>query len=312
MKRLSKNETSFVAITKTYLYRVGASLLSPSSMGFYKSSSTRTRLLTSSGWDRHSCLSIPFLSILLLLSIFILPPTLSAGNQDLLFQAGSKAYLDGDWGTALKHWQQIETSGYQGSALYYNMGNAYFKTGVLGKAILYWEKAARLMGEDDDLSANLQIARSRLVDKLDESVNLPVWDWLDRLRARFSSAALSYLSIGFCILMFGLIALRRWLIKNITIKKWILLPVWILLILLIFDLSLLTLKARDDLTQREGILLINEAEVLSAPAQGTGKLLFTLHEGTKVRVFRELEGWYEVSAGKDRLGWVKKGALGII
>ena len=89
-------------------------------------------------------------------------------------------------------------------------------------------------------------------------------------------------------------------------------PIWIFLILLVFDLAFITLKARDDMRLREGILLVDQAEVLSAPAQGTGKLLFTLHEGTKVRIYRKLEGWYEISAGKDRQGWIKREALGVI
>ena len=237
---------------------------------------------------------------------------LFAGNPELLFEAGSKAYLDGEWNSALGHWQQIEESGFSSGALYYNIGNAFYKTGELGKAILYWEKAARLMGEDGDLTANLEIARAKLIDDLDEPVRLPVWDWFDRLRARFSSGALAYSGIMFCFMVFAAIALRRWIFRNIGIRKGLMTLTWVLVILTVFDLSLLTLKARDDLRQREGILIAGEAEILSAPAMGTGKLLFSLHEGTKVRIHRELEGWFEISAGKDRQGWIRKGALGVI
>lgn len=237
---------------------------------------------------------------------------LFAGNPELLFEAGSKAYLDGDWNSALGHWQQIEESGFNSGALYYNIGNTFYKTGELGKAILYWERAAKLMGEDGDLTANLEIARAKLIDDLDEPIRLPVWDLFDRLRARFSIGTLAYSGILFCFMAFAAIALRRWIFRNSGIKKGLLILTWVLVILTIFDLSLLTLKARDDLRQREGILIASEAEILSAPAMGTGKLLFSLHEGTKVRIQRELEGWYEISAGKDRQGWIRKGALGVI
>ncbi len=244
--------------------------------------------------------------------ILLLPSHLSAGTPELLFEAGSKAYLEGDWQKALDHWKQIEASGYQAGALYYNMGNAYFKSGQLGKSILYWEKAARMMGEDDDLAANLAIARARLADKLDEPVRLPVWDWFDLVRARFSTTALAHAAVIICFLLFAVMALRRWIIKNAAVKRGLLIPIWIIIALLIFDLSLVTLKARDDMHQREGILLVNEADVLSAPASGTGKLLFSLHEGTKVRIHRELHDWYEISVGKDKQGWIKRDALGVI
>ena len=213
--------------------------------------------------------------------ILLLPSHLSAGTPELLFEAGSQA-----------------------GALYYNMGNAYFKSGQLGKSILYWEKAARMMGEDDDLAANLAIARARLADKLDEPVRLPVWDWFDLVRARFSTTALAHAAVIICFLLFVVMALRRWIIKNAAVKRGLLIPIWIIIALLIFDLSLVTLKARDDMHQREGILLVNEADVLSAPA--------SLHEGTKVRIHRELHDWYEISVGKDKQGWIKRDALGVI
>lgn len=230
----------------------------------------------------------------------------------MLFEAGSKAYLEGNWDGSLKHWLQIEQSGYHSGELYYNIGNASFKSGKLGQAILYWEKSARLMGEDGDLAANLKVARERLVDDLSDSIRLPVWDWFDNLRKRFSGAVLTGFSIVLCFLAFAMISLRRWVIRSSTSRRRILIPIWIIIVILVFDLLLLGLHARDDMTQREGIMLASEAQVLSAPTQGTGKLLFTLHEGTKVRVFRILEGWYEISAGKNMQGWVKKGTLGII
>jgi len=251
--------------------------------------------------------------LLIITFIFISTPDfIIAGTPELLFEAGSKAYLEGDWRTALEHWEQIEASGYHSSALYYNMGNAYFKTGILGKSILYWEKAAKLIGEDSDLAANLEIARARLVDKIDEPVRLPVWDWFDWIRTRFSATVLGYVGIIICFIIFAVMALRKWVARNPSTKRRLLIPVWIIIVLLVFDLSLLALKARDDLRQREGILLVSDAEVFSAPAHGSGKLLFSLHEGTKVRIYRELKDWYEISAGKDRQGWIKKKALGVI
>jgi tetratricopeptide (TPR) repeat protein len=235
-----------------------------------------------------------------------------AGTPELLFEAGSKAYLEGDWQGAQQHWEKIEASGYHSGALYYNMGNASFKSDELGKAILYWEKAAKLMGEDSDLAANLEIARAKLIDKLDEPVRLPVWDWFDWLRVRFSNHALAYFAIMLCFILFVILALKRWLVRNTRINRNFLLPVWIIVVLLIIDLTLLRLKVHDDLRQREGIVLAMETEVLSAPAPGTGKLLFTLHEGTKVCINRELEEWFEVSIDKERQGWIRKKDLGAI
>lgn len=248
----------------------------------------------------------------MLLNLLLGANPLFASDAELLFEAGNRAYLDGDWSEALAKWTQVEALGYAGGPLFYNLGNAYFKQGELGEAILYWEKAARLMGEDGDVAANLKIARARISDKLDEEVRLPVWDWFDRLRDRFSAGMVTWLGLLLSFLTFGVMALRRWVVRsgglNLRLKG-----VAVLLgALLTLDLSMIALKARDESARRLGVLTAPEAEVLSAPAIGSGKLLFTLHEGTKVRVVRSLEGWFEVSAGGEKQGWVKAEALGII
>jgi len=237
---------------------------------------------------------------------------LLAGTPELLFEAGNRAYLDGDWRGAIDKWKQVESAGYYSGELYFNLGNAYYKAGESGDAILNWERAARLLGEDRDLAANLAIARSHLTDKLEEPVRLPVWNLLDGLRARFANAALGWIAIVVSFLLFLALGLKRWVWRGATIRsglRWVAVAA---ALVLVFDLSLLGLRARDDLSRRAGVLIASEAEVLSAPAEGSGKLLFTLHEGAKVRVHRELQGWYEISVGKDKQGWVKKEAMGII
>jgi len=250
--------------------------------------------------------------LLILLSTAIIIPEAMAGDAELLFEAGNKAYLEGDWEEALSKWRQVEQRGYSGGALFYNLGNAYYKGGELGEAILYWEKAARLMGEDGDIATNLKIARSRLRDKLDDRVHLPVWDWFDRWRDRFSANLVAWGSVALAFLLFGTMSLRRWAVRSSKLNQRLKPLVWALAVLLVIGLAQAVLKSRDEITRREGVLLTPEAEVLSAPAIGSGKLLFTLHEGTKVRVLRKLEGWYEVNAGKDKQGWVKDNEVGVI
>ncbi len=257
--------------------------------------------------------TISILEQTLLLSLLLLTPFTSfAGDAELLFEAGNRAYLDGDWGEARAKWKQVEDLGYVGGVLYYNLGNAYFKTGELGEAILYWEKAAKLMGEDGDIAANLKIARAQIDDKLDEQVRLPVWDWFDRLRDRFSAGFLASMGVALSLSTFGAMGLKRWVFRSGTGNRQLRPVMIVLTLLLVGDLTMVGLKARDETTGRMGVFIVPEAEVLSAPALGSGKLLFTLHEGTKVRVIRMLEGWMEVSAGKEKQGWVKAESLGLI
>jgi len=230
----------------------------------------------------------------------------------LLFEAGNREYLDGNYVEALDRWLQIEKDEYQAAELYYNIGNAYFKLNELGEAIQYWEKASLLLGEDEDLKANLTIARLKLVDKLEEEVRLPVWDWFDQFRSMLSDTMLTTFAIILCFLLFALLSMRKWIAKRSKGKSTIAIFAWILLVVLFLDLGFIGLQMKDDSAKREGVMIAKEVEVLSAPAMGTGKLLFSLHEGTKVRVIRSMTGWHEISVGKKKHGWVQSSQVGLI
>lgn len=236
----------------------------------------------------------------------------ASGTPEMLFESGMKAYLDGDWTGALDRWREIERQGYRSGELFYNMGNAYYKLSEIGEAILYWERAARLLGDDPDLAANLSLARRNLVDRLDETVRLPLWDWFDAFRARLPLSTLAGLAPLFCFASFAALAARRWLFRTLRARAMLKAAAVAAFVLLALNLGLFALKVRDESALRAGVLTVTEAEVWSAPASGTGKLLFTLHEGTKVKVLREVQGWYEISAGKDRQGWIRKEKMGLI
>lgn len=235
-----------------------------------------------------------------------------AGTPEILFDAGSKAYLEGDWEEALDNWLQIEKSEYYSGSLYYNIGNSFFKSGNLGMAVLYWERAKRILGSDGDIQVNLEIAHQQMVDKQDELVKLPVWKWFDEFRSSVGIKSIVWSSLLFSFLLFAFWGLARWVYRKGELNRWIKRTAWLFAFLLIVDLSLIILDARDQKQRREGVLVAPEAAVFSAPAESSGKLLFTLHEGTKVRVIRVLKEWYEIELDSDMKGWISNDQLIII
>ncbi len=258
---------------------------------------------------------VRFLNIIigsLLIYIFLLSKNLWAGDAELLFEAGNRDYLEGNYQEALNKWKQVEAMGICDAVLYYNLGNVYFKLDELGEAILYWEKASRQKGEDADIKANLTIARTKLVDKIEEQIRLPIWDWLDRTLEKLSASLLGWISILFSFLLFIILGINRWVIKS---RLWIARGKWVavvIVIILALNLALLAVKAHIETSNLHGVILSVQTEVLSAPTEGSSKLLFLLHEGTKVKVLRRIGEWYEISISKDKQGWVKSETLGII
>ena len=113
-------------------------------------------------------MTTPLRRTLLVLAIAVswfLPTQVS--GQDEFFQQGNQLYQGGDFAGALKAYQAVLQGGFESADLYYNLGNAHFKTGDLGRTILNYERARKLNPGDADIQANLDLARSLTVDEIE-------------------------------------------------------------------------------------------------------------------------------------------------
>ncbi len=69
---------------------------------------------------------------------------------------------------ALLHYERlVRDDGVRNGRLYYNIGNAYFRLGDIGRAILNYERASLYMPGDENVKANLEYARSRRIDRVE-------------------------------------------------------------------------------------------------------------------------------------------------
>lgn len=76
------------------------------------------------------------------------------------FDRANQEYKNGRYDAAVAGYEKILAGNLESGAVYYNLGNAYFKQGEEGKAILNYERALRLMPRDRDLLANYKFAAS--------------------------------------------------------------------------------------------------------------------------------------------------------
>ena len=88
-----------------------------------------------------------------------------------LFNEANDLYAKKNYEEAAKKYEAIVANGFESSALYYNLGNAYFKIKNIPSAILYYEKAALLDPSNDDIVFNLELARTYTIDKISEMVS---------------------------------------------------------------------------------------------------------------------------------------------
>ena len=102
-------------------------------------------------------------------NLFIADPVLAQNpvTPTEAMRVANQHYEAGQYSEAAAIYETILASGLHHSSVYYNLGNAYFKQGDLGRAILNYRRAQRLDPRDADVTANLSIARTQTVDKLE-------------------------------------------------------------------------------------------------------------------------------------------------
>ncbi len=217
----------------------------------------------------------------------------------------NQLYEAGQYAEAVEAYETLLATGIEDGRLYYNLGNAYYKAGDLGRAILNYRRAERLLPRDGDVAANLELARAQTRDQIEETDEGAVIRLVRRLSGwlTLNEAALLALALwlGLCGLGIGAIlrpARRRWI-------AYLALPLALLLLL-----GLLVLGARlyEERAHPSAVLVAEEVDVHSGP--GTDYLLeFSLHAGTEVRVVEERAGWARIALPGGLQGWVPQAAV---
>ncbi len=88
------------------------------------------------------------------------------------YNAGQKAMAErekeeaaGKFEQAVKLYEQLLASGFKNGQIYYNLGNAYYRLGMPGKAIIYYRRAEKLLPRDADIKANINLLKRDFVDR---------------------------------------------------------------------------------------------------------------------------------------------------
>lgn len=234
--------------------------------------------------------------------------TAGAGNNYIkLSEQANKAYIDGQYYFAIELYDSILKEGYASAGLYYNMGNAYFKTNQLPYAILYYEKAKKLSPSDDNISFNLNLANTLITDKIDEIPQLFYQRWWQSLYSIFSSDMWAKISIFAMFIVFIFLAI--YLISNVILLK----KISFLFFILFFVTTLFSLifaKKQHNMAFREktGIVFSPRLTAKSSPDENSIDL-FVIHEGTKVFINDNVGEWCEIKIANGNIGWIKKSAI---
>lgn len=224
------------------------------------------------------------------------PVTLLASAVD-----GDEAYRQGDYEAAVKQYEGVLAEGYASADLYYNLGNAYYRTGQMGLAILNYERALRLKPGMSDARENLALAESHTVDRITPLPRLFIVQWVDFLCTRISPAAWRVVWLVLLALVGLSVVVLRLAPGRGLRKAGFIVGVLTLLLLVIATLLLISSTRRYN-SHSEAVVMQPAITVKSSPeGQSTDKLI--LHEGTCLIITDSLSGWYKITIADGTTGW---------
>lgn len=216
-------------------------------------------------------------------------------------------YQKGNYQQAIRDYEEILKNG-ESAEIYFNLGNAYYRTDNITKAMLNYERARLLSPGDDDINFNLQFARSKTIDKITPESEMFFVTWYKSL-VNFTSVD-NWAKTGIlCIVMALLLVLLYLFGPQLMLRKIGFFGG--LAFFVIFLLSnLFAFQQKQALDNRTGAIIISPSvNIKKTPAKNSADQ-FVLHEGTRVDIIdKGMTDWRCIRVGDGREGWIETKAI---
>ena len=247
------------------------------------------------------------LSILLVVCLISSVQLVSAATK----AEADQAYQENKFTDAITAYEAIlETEG-ESADIYYNLGNCYYKTKNIAKAVLNYERAWLLKPGDADIRFNLELARSKTVDQITPTSEVFIVTWIKNITNLMSekewgiTAIISFLLllIGLALYIFG---------NRIILKKIGFIAAAVFLIVCI-SANMFANGQKNKIVSRSGAIVMSPTITIKSTPNESGTDLFVLHEGTKVYIEDDsMKGWKEIRLEDGKEGWLPASAIEVI
>lgn len=245
----------------------------------------------------------PLSLILLAVMIFAIPAPATAITK----KNADDEYKKGNYQQAIRDYEELLKKG-PSVELYYNLGNAYYRTDNITRAVLNYERALLLSPGDEDIRFNLQMARSKTIDKITPKSEMFFVTWYKSL-VNFTSidgwANTAIISIAIALLLilcylFG---------KKILIRKAGFYGA-IFFVVLFISSNIFAYEQRRILTRRTGAIITAASAPLKKTPVANSEYNTIIHEGSRVEIIDDtMKDWKLVELEDGREGWIQSSQM---
>lgn len=221
------------------------------------------------------------------------------------------AYTRNDYASAIQIYESLLKNKGESAAVFYNLANSYYKIDNLAKAILNYERALLLEPGDSDIRFNLEMAKSKTVDKVNPVSQMFFVTWTQSLINSLGAGA--WAKFGICSFIFLLASLLSYIFaKHIVVKK-IGFIASIIFFILVIVTNIFAAQQKEALVNRQSAIVVAPSVTVKSTPNESGTDLFILHEGRKVDIKdNSMKGWKEIKLEDGNVGWVPANVIEII
>ncbi len=240
---------------------------------------------------------------MLLLVTLLLPLTANAVTK----ADGDNEYSRGNYQQAIRDYEELLKQT-KSADLYYNLGNAYYRTDNITRAVLAYERALLLSPGDDDIRFNLQMARSKTIDKITPQSEMFFVTWY-RALVNITSVD-GWADIAVVSMIAALILALVYLFASRMLFRKIGFFGGVAMLTLFLLCNLFAWQQHAILTERTGAIIVSSSATLKATPTQQAKDNGVLHEGTRVDIIDDtMRDWKCVRLADGREGWLQSNKI---
>lgn len=218
-------------------------------------------------------------------------------------QNADTEYQKGNYQQAIKDYEELLKSGVSAD-IYYNLGNAYYRTDNITRAVLAYERAHLLSPGDDDIKFNLDFARSKTIDKITSANEMFFITWYKSLVGmqgvdQWAKSSILSIILALVLVLLYLFAPQIWLRKIGFFGGSLFFCLFLLF-------SLFAYQQRQLLVCRTGAIIVSPAVNVKKTPSATSADECVIHEGTRVDITdKTMKAWRGIVLPDGRKGWIE-------
>lgn len=241
------------------------------------------------------------------------PEALSQAQRQQILQEAQEAYEQGlalrrndqikarkEFATAARRFGQLADDGIVNGMLEYNLANAWFQAGDLGRAIAHYRQAQDLLPNDARIDHNLEYARSLRRSRIAASGTRALGDALLGWHARIPLQARVYTGLTAWVLLWVALGLL------VAVPR----PAWRWVAVAAAGVSIacgasVAGQLAGERAHVQGVVIADDVVVRKGNSEGfEPQFAEPLHQGVEFEVLERRPGWFLIRLPNDRTGWI--------